>query len=83
MKRKALGSSRKWALKINGLYRDAAEQSLLRDGEVLAQDVVVVVTISDPRHQGQVYAECLRLLEERGYVHADIHVSHRLEVDNS
>lgn len=82
-KRKALGSSRKWALKINGLYRDAAEQSLLRDGEVLAQDVVVVVTISDPRHQGQVYAECLRLLGERGYVHADIHVSHRLEIDNS
>ena len=36
-KRKALGENRKWALKLTGLYRDAAVQALERDGEVLSQ----------------------------------------------
>lgn len=81
-KRKALGENRKWALKLNGLYRDSAEQALVRDGEVLSQEVVVVVTIKDPRHKGTVYAECLSLLEQRGYIHNDINLHHDIQVDN-
>lgn len=82
-KRKALGENRKWALKLNGLYRDAAEQSLVRDGELLSQDVIVVVTIKDPRHRGTVYAECLHLLEQRGYVHNDINVHNDIQIANN
>ena len=81
-KRKALGSTRKWALKLIGLYRDAAEMALLRDGEILSQDVVVVVTITDPMHKGSVYSECLELLEQRGYVHNDINVHNNIEIAN-
>lgn len=82
-KEKALGSNKKWALKLNGLYRDAAEQALERDGEILSQDVVVIVTITDPRHKGTVYTECLDLLEQRGYVHNDINVHNDIHVDNN
>ena len=81
-KRKALGENRKWALKLTGLYRDAAVQALERDGEVLSQDVVVVVTIKDPRHRGTIYTECLDLLEQRGYVHNDINIHNDIRVDN-
>ena len=81
-KRKALGENRKWALKLIGLYRDAAEQALERDGEVLSQDVIVAVTIRDPRQKGVVYTECLSLLEQRGYVHNDINVHNDILVDN-
>ena len=81
-RKKALGGNRKWALKLNGLYRDAAEQALERDGEVLSQDVVVVVTIKDPRHRGTIYTECLDLLEQRGYVHNDINIHNDIRVDN-
>ena len=54
-----MGENRKWALKLTGLYRDAAVQALERDGEVLSQDVVVVVTIKDPRQRGTRYTESL------------------------
>ena len=81
-RKKALGSNRKWALKIKGLYRDAAEQTLLRDGEILLQDVVVIVTITDPKHQGLVYSECLNLLAQRGYVHNDINVHSNISITN-
>ena len=81
-KRKALGCNRKWALKLRGLYRDAAEQSYYRDGEVLSQDVVVIITITDPMHQGKVYSECLDLLEQRGYVHNDINIQNNINIEN-
>lgn len=80
-KNKALDCNRKWALKLNGLYRDTAELSLQRDGEVLSQDVIVVITIKDPLRRGLVYSECLQLLEERGYVHSDINVHNDIEID--
>ena len=79
-KEKVLGSNRKWALKLKGLYRDTAEQALIREGEALSQDVVVVITIKDPTQRGIVYSECLRLLEERGYIHNDISVNNSIEV---
>lgn len=82
-KEKALKGDRKWALKLNGLYRDAAEQALERDGEDLSQDIIVVVTIKDPRKRGSVYAECLSLLGQRGYIHNDIKVNNDIQVDNN
>lgn len=81
-RKKALDSNRKWALKIEGLYRDAAEQALLRDGEILSQDVIVIITITDPKHQGLVYSECLNLLEQRGYSHNDINVNNHINIEN-
>lgn len=77
-----MDSNRKWALKIEGLYRDAAEQALLRDGEILSQDVIVIITITDPKHQGLVYSECLNLLEQRGYSHNDINVNNHINIEN-
>ena len=80
-KEKALGSNRKWALKLNGLYRDAAEQSMYRDGEVLSQEVVVIITIKDPLERGFTYSECLNMLEAKGYIHNDINIHNNIEVE--
>lgn len=82
-KEKALRDNRKWALKLKGLYRDAAEMALQRDAEMLSQDVVVVVTITDPLHQGKVYSQCMELLDQRGYVHNDIEVNNVIQLNNN
>ena len=82
-KEKALRDNRKWALKLKGLYRDAAEMSLKRDGEVLSQEIIVVITITDPLHQGIVYSQCMELLDQRGYVHNNIEVNNVIQLNNS
>lgn len=77
-----LTSNKKWALKLEGLYRYAAELSQCEDGVDISQDVVVMVTIKDTKHRGVVYSECLQLLEERGYLHQDIIPRQDIHVDN-
>lgn len=79
---KALTSNRRWALKLEGLYREAAEISAIRDGIELSQDVIVVVTIRDPKRRGIVYAECMQLLEQRGYIHNNITINNRINIEN-
>ena len=81
-KKKILTAGKKWALKLRGLYREAAEQSMFRDGVVLSQDVVVIVTIKDSDRRGVAYGECIQQLQERGYVHNDLRVREKLYVDN-
>lgn len=81
-KEKALTSNKRWALKIEGLYREAAEVSALRDGIELSQDVIVVVTIRDIKRRGIVYKECMQLLEQRGFVHNDVTIDNRINIDN-
>ena len=81
-KKKILTAGKNWALKLRGLYREAAEQSMFRDGVVLSQDVVVIVTIKDSDRRGVAYGECIQQLQERGYVHNDLRVREKLYVDN-
>lgn len=81
-KRHYLLSNRKWALKLEGLYRYAAEISRAEDGVDISQDVVVIVTIKDTKHRGVVYSECLQLLEERGYLHQDIITRQDININN-
>lgn len=81
-KNHCLTSNRKWALKLEGLYRFAAELSYIEDGVDISQDVVVIVTIKDTKQRGVVYSECLQLLDERGYLHQDILTRQNIRVDN-
>ena len=80
-KQKVLSSNKKWALKLEGLYRHAAELSRIEDGVDISQEVVVIITIKDTKHRGIVYSECLQLLEERGYIHQDISVHQNINID--
>ncbi len=77
-----LTSNKKWALKLEGLYRYAAELSHVQDELDISQDLVVIVTIKDTKQRGVVYSECLQLLEERGYLHQDIVARQDIRVDN-
>ena len=81
-KEKALTSGRKWALKLEGLYREAAEQSRERDGIDISQRLVLAVTITDPQHKGVVYSECMQQLNARGYIHSSILTRAHVQIDN-
>lgn len=82
-KRKALTSSKKWALKLVGLYREAAEMSMIKDGCALSQEVIVIVTIKDNSKRSNIYLECMRLLQQRGYVHNNINSENRLQIHSN
>jgi hypothetical protein len=81
-KQKILQSGKKWALKLEGLYRQAAETSREQDGVDISQKIVLIVTIKDPQKRGVVYHECKNLLAIRGYAHNDIEVRNTLQIEN-
>jgi Subtilisin-like serine proteases len=82
-KKKALLQGKKWALKLVGLYRQAAEISRELDGIDISQKIVLIVTIKDPKKRGVIYNECKQLLGNRGYVHNDIEIRNTIQVDNN
>ena len=82
-KKKALLKGRKWAIKLEGLYRRAAEILRDADGIDISQKIVLIVTIKDPEKRGVIYNECKTLLGIRGYVHNDIEIRNTMHVDNN
>lgn len=81
-KKKILSKDKKWALKLEGLYRHAAEVSMKLDGIDISQKIVLIITIKDPKKRGVVYNECKNLLGIRGYAYNDIEVTNTIHVDN-
>lgn len=82
-KRNILQQEKKWALKLVGLYRQAAEVSRELDGTDISQKVVLIVTIKDPKKRGVIYNECKKLLAIRGYAHNDIEIRNTIQIENS
>lgn len=77
-----MSKDKKWALKLEGLYRHAAEVSMKLDGIDISQKIVLIITIKDPKKRGVVYNECKNLLGIRGYAYNDIEVTNTIHVDN-
>lgn len=82
-KRNILQRGKKWALKLEGLYRQAAEESRELDGIDISQKVVLIITIKDPKKRGVIYNECKYLLAIRGYVHNDIEIKNTIQIENA
>ena len=81
-KKKILQQGKKWALKLEGLYRQASEASRELDGIDISQKIVLIVTIKDPKKRGVIYNECKHLLGIRGYAHNDIEIRNTIRVEN-
>lgn len=79
-KEKALKSDRSWCMKLTTLYRDATEAEYSLDGVIEEVHAVVIVTIRDPKKKGQVYNECMQLLEQRNFEHSNILVENRIDI---
>ena len=79
-KETALKSNRSWCMKLTTLYRDAVEADYFVDGVIEEVNAVVIITIRDTKKKGVVYDECMQLLEQRNFEHANILVENRVDI---
>ena len=77
---KWLPSSRKWYLKIEGLYRDFLEKEAIKSGFQLSQKYCMILTIRDPKHKARVYDEVSQQLITRNFIHHDIGVRNVIHI---
>ena len=79
---KWLPSTRKWYLKIEGLYRDFIEKEAVKKDFQLSQEYCMILTIRDPEHTAPVYDEVTQQLTNRNFVHHDVRVRNVVHVTN-
>lgn len=82
-KQRYLGSSRKWYLKVEGLYRDFIEQDARLRNYQLSQEYCLLLTIKDPNGKAPVYDEVVQQLEYKNFVHHNIHLRNVITIDTS
>ena len=80
-KRKAgLTAPKKWFLKLEGLFAQAAEMAAVADGEELSQEFCLAITIRDPRQQHDVYSSVTRHLTTSNFQHNNIQLRNQVPV---
>ena len=75
-------STRKWYLKIEGLYRDFIEKEAVKKDFQLSQEYCMILTIRDPEHTAPVYDEVTQQLTNRNFIHHDVRVRNVVHVTN-
>lgn len=81
-KQSALESPKKWFLRVEGLYRNFAEEIAQQDGEELNQDFALIITIKDGKQEQQVYNEVSQMLDNRNFNHSNINLRAEVRVNN-
>jgi len=76
-----LNGSRKWYLKIEGLYRDFIEGDAIAKDYQLSQEYCLMLTIKDPKGGAPVYDEVTQQLESRNFIHHNIRLRNTIEID--
>lgn len=71
-RRDALDGSRKWYMKIEGLFRDAIEREAKDTGEILEQDFCILLTVRDLDGKAPVYNEVTQQLQQKGFVYSNV-----------
>lgn len=77
-----LKGSKKWFLRVKGLYRDFTEDIARQDGEELSQSYSLILTIKDPTRQNKIYNEVSQLLNTGNFVHSNISLREQIRVSN-
>lgn len=77
-RRKFLDGSRKWYMKVEGLFRDAIEREARDDGKVLEQEFCVLLTIRDPEGKAPVYNEITQQLQQKGFVYSNVRLKNEI-----
>lgn len=79
---KWLPSTRKWYLKIEGVYRDFIEKEAVKKDFQLSQEYCMILTIRDPERIAPVYDEVTQQLTTRNFIHHDVRVRNVVHVAN-
>ena len=77
-RRNYLDGSRKWYMKVEGLFRDAVEREARDTGEVLEQEFCILLTIRDPEGKAPVYNEVTQQLQQRGFVYSNVRLKNEV-----
>lgn len=78
---KYLNEKRNWYLKIEGLYRDAAEKKAEKYGYDLSQEFCVLITMIDNKNkQNKIYDEVTGLLDQNNFSYTNIILESNVEV---
>lgn len=79
---KCLSKDRNWFLKIEGLYREAAERKSEISGDELYQDFCVIVTIRDNKNKdNHIYNEVSALLDYHNFYHSSISLRNKIDIN--
>ena len=76
----ALTANRKWALKLNAVFREETENSMEHDD--LQFDAYLVMTIKDLKKRGIVYNQTMNQLNERNFIHQSIELRQNIEIES-
>lgn len=79
-KEKFLKSDKKWYLKLEGMYRDYAEQNALNTGELLNQEFCLIITLRDPKKEKSVYDGVTNKLDEYSFWHNTISLRNNINI---
>lgn len=77
-RRNYLDGSRKWYMKVEGLFRDAVEREARDTGEVLEQEFCILLTIRDPEGKAPVYNEVTQQLQQKGFVYSNVRLKNEI-----
>lgn len=77
-RRNFLDGSRKWYMKVEGLFRDAVEREARDTGEVLEQEFCILLTIRDPEGKALVYNEITQQLQQKGFVYSNVRLKNEV-----
>ncbi|MFB0843444.1 S8 family peptidase [Paenibacillus oleatilyticus] len=80
-KEKHAQSSKKWFLKLEGLYRDYIEKQGEEKRMDLSQEFCIIITIRDPFKQKFVYQEVSQLLQSNNFLHRNIKLRQDIDIN--
>ena len=80
-RRFGLTAPKKWFLKLEGLFAQAAEMAAEIDGEELSQDFALIVTIRDPRRRHNVYNSVARSLTTNNFQHSNVKLRNEVQIN--
>ena len=79
-RRLGLGAPKKWFLRLDGLFAQAAEIAAEANGEELSQDFTLIITIRDPLKKNDVYSSVTRGLSTNNFQHSDVKLRNEVKV---
>ncbi|MBO3272973.1 S8 family peptidase [Hymenobacter defluvii] len=80
-RRNGLTAPKRWFLKLEGLFAQAAEIAADQDGEELSQDFALIITIRDPRRQHDVYSSVTRSLVDNNFQHSNVRLRNEVQIN--
>ena len=78
-----LTSPKKWYLQVRPLYRTHCIDQFEWEKMELSQEFCLIVTIRDNKRKHMVYDLATRFLTDNGFLHSDIHLKGRVQINSA